>query len=379
MWIPYAFWPTFVASVISIFLVIYIIRADIRKAGNMAAFLMFFSVLIWSIGELIERIAGPPPADKELAYFGARFLFLGIALVSATFIHFAIDYPYRIKIGAKLRTEILYVVYAVSIIGWIIDAVSDFLGHIVIVGESPYTALGQTIWGLDPGIIHKVYATWLLLTALFLLVVLPLKLRNVKMKIVRMQIWFTFIGILIAFVLVTITGYAPVLLGIAMYPLTTISFSIFGVFIIYTIYRYRMFLVVPATEEIEMHEKVPEPGFYTMPRGEAFRRFVNLAKSGHKALGFISQKIDVFREKYSLKATPIFQIAENPGKDKLNPQIDEQREMIPFIISTFMEEVENPVILLDLSAKHVDDKLRKRILNEVREVAGGRGVLIVAS
>ena len=378
MWIPYAFWPTFVASVISIFLVAYILKANIRKAGNTAAFLMFFAILIWSLGELIERIAGPPPNDYNLAYFGARFLFLGIALASATLIHFAIDYPYRIKITANLRKYILYAVYAISLVGMVLDALSDFLGGIVITRDSPYKAFGQAIWGLEAGIVHKLYITWLFLAGLVLLIALPLKLRNVKMKIVKMQIWFTFIGILIAYVLITITGYAPILLNIEMYPLTTISFSIFGLFIIYTIYRYRMFLVVPASEEIELHEEIPEAGFYTLKRNEAFRKFANLAKSGHKALGFISQNVDKFREEYGLKATPIFEITKNPGKDRLNPQIEEQREMIPFIISTFMEEVENPVILIDLSAKHLTDDLRNKMMEEIEEVAKGRGVLIVA-
>ncbi len=377
MWIPYAFWSTFVASVISIFLVVYILKANIRKAGNAAAFVMFFSIFIWSIGELIERLAGPPPGDRFLAYFGMRFLFFGMSLLSATFIHFAIDYPYRIKINVGLRKFILYSVYAVSLIGMLLDAVDNFVGRIIISGESSYYVFGQKIWGLDPGAGYKLYVIWLFISALILLILLPLKLRKVKMKIVRMQIWFTFVGMLIAYLLVTITGFVPVMLGITMYPLTTVSFSILGLFIIYTIYRYRLFLVVPAVEEIEMHEKLPKAGFYTLPKEEAFQKFANIAKSGYKALGFISQDVNRFRDMYGLKTTPIFEIAEQPGKDRLNPQIDEQREMIPFIISTFMEEVENPVILIDLSAKHLNNELRSKIMQEIKREYNDKGVLMV--
>ena len=382
MWIPNVFWPTFVASIISAFLVIYILFADIRKTGNLAAFLLFLSLFLWSFGELLERIAGPPPSDYRLAYYGARLLFLGIALLSATFIHFSIDYPYRMKISPYVRKGILWAVYTFSVIGMLLDGLNDFIGNAVIKAMKPYEKpipfFGQQPWEISTGIVYDIYISWLFLAGLILLITLPLKLRNVKMKIVKMQIWLTFTGMLVAFFLVTVTGFIPLILGIEMYPLTTISFSILGLFIIYTIYRYRLFIVVPASEKVEMHKKMPAPGIYRLSQKDAFKKFADLAKSGYKALGFVSESIDAFKERYGLKATPIFEITENPGKDRLNPQIDEQREMIPFIISTFMEDVENPVILLDLSANHIDNELRKRILDEVSEVADGRGVLIVA-
>ncbi len=379
MWVPNAFWPTFVSAVINMLLVIYVIRANIKKPGNMAAFLMFSSILIWSVGELIERIAGPPPKDEMLAYFGARLLFVGIVLLSATFIHFLIDYPYRIQMKTILRKSLLYFVYGFSILGIFFDAFSDLIGKVVMVGESPYSALGQTIWGLEAGVVHKIYITWLLVSGLILLIGLPFKLRNVKMKIVRMQIWLTFIGVLIAYVLITATGYVPIILGINVYPLTTVSFSILGLFILYTIYKYRLFLVVPASETAEMHEALPEPGFYIFPKDIAYGKFANLARSGYKSLGFISENVDKFKEKYGLKATPIFEIAKRPGRDRLNPEIDEQREMIPFIISTFLEEVNNPVILIDLTAEHITDDLRKKIISEIKRECGDGGVFLVAS
>ncbi len=379
MWIPYAFWPTFISVVINLSLIVYIIRANIKKPGNMAAFIMFLSILIWSIGELIERIAGPPPHDKVIAYFGVRFLFIGTALLSASLIHFLLDYPYRIRIRNDYRKGIIYGVYAFSVLGIIIDIFNDFLGKIVIAGEDPYSALGQTIWGLTPGPVHKLYVTWLLITAFLLLIGLLLKIRNVKMRIVRMQIWFTFAGMVIAYALITLTGYVPIILGIEMYPLTTISFSILGLFIIYTIYRYRLFLVVPTSETVEMQEKLPKAGFYELAREEAFKKFANLARSGYKSLAFVSENVDKFKEKYGLKATPVFEIAKQPGKDRLNPEIDEQREMIPFIISTFMEEVNNPVVLIDLTAKHITDELRKKIMDEIKRECGERGVFLVAS
>ncbi len=377
MWIPYAFWPTLTAVIINLFLLIYIIRADIRKAGNMPAFIMFLSLFIWSLGELLERIAGPPPHDEMLAFFGARFLFIGIAIIPASLIHFIIEYPYRIKINKNIKAVIVWTLYGISLAAIILDFIDDIIGHVIIAGESSYSGLGQKIWGLDPGVGYKIYISLLVIVGLIVMVALPLKLRNVKMKIVRKQIWITFSGMLTTVILVLVTGYFPILLNIQMYPLTTVSFSIFGLFIIYSIYRYRLFLVVPAAEEVKKQEELPEAGFYQMDREEAYQKFANLAKSGYKSLGFINGNPENFKERYGLVATPIFGIAEEPGKDILNPEIEEQREMIPFIIATFLEDVEEGVVLVDLSAEHLSENTRRKIIEDIKRESGGRGVFLV--
>ncbi len=114
MWFTYASSISLVATMISAVLVYLILKADIKKPGNLAAFVMFLGVFIWSFGELLERIAGPPPNDEMLAYLGALTLCVGIFLTPAGLIHFAIDYPYRIKMKTSTRKYILYAVYLLS-------------------------------------------------------------------------------------------------------------------------------------------------------------------------------------------------------------------------------------------------------------------------
>ena len=368
MWIPNAFWPSVVATAISLFLIIYILRADVRKPANFPSFVLFLSVFLWSLGEMIERVAGPPPLDMRLAYFGALTLFIGIALVPSALIHFGIEYPYKSKMSKLKKKILLFLLYGISAVVIIIDVFNNYLGKIVIKNVHPYMGLGQKIWGLSAGILHTLYSIWVFIAALILLVLLFLQLKNVKMKIVKMQIKITLVGLIIAFVLVSLTGLIPPLLGMDVYPLTTISFSIFGLFIIYTIYRYRMFLVYPSKEEIEEHEKIQKGGFYEMGKDEAYEKFSKLARSGYSCLAFISENPEEFKEKYNLKATPIFQLTEKVGKDRLNPNIEEHREMISFIVSSFIEETKEPVILLDFSSEEISGKLKMQILNDVRDL-----------
>lgn len=377
MWISNAFWPSFIATAISLFLIIYILMVDVRKPANFPSFVLFFSVFIWSLGELIERLAGPPPADEGLAYFGAITLFIGIALVPSALIHFGIEYPYKSKMSESGKKLLLMVLYGISFLVILIDVFNDYLGKIVIKNVHSYMGLGQKIWGLESGILHTVYSLWVFIAALILLVLLSFKLKNVKMKIVKMQIKITLVGLIITFILVSVTGLIPPLLGMDVYPLTTISFSIFGIFVIYTIYRYRMFLVYPSKEEIVEHEKISKGGFYKMGRDKAYEKFSKLAKSGYNCLGFISENPEEFKEKYNLKTTPVFQLTENVGKDRLNPNIEEHREMIFFILSSFIEETKEPVILLDFSSKEIKGNLKMQILDEIRNLLSGKNGMYI--
>ena len=70
MWFTYASSISLVATVISAVLVYLILKANIKKPGNLAAFVMFLGVLIWSFGELLERIAGPLLLMKLLRIWG---------------------------------------------------------------------------------------------------------------------------------------------------------------------------------------------------------------------------------------------------------------------------------------------------------------------
>ncbi len=378
MWIPYAFWPTLAAVVMILIPLIYVLKAGIKKPGNLGAFILFLSVFIWSFGEMLERIAGPPSADYQLAYIGATTIAVGVFLTSAGLIHISIDFPRKIKIKKKTRKLILIIVYLFSLAGIFLDLIDS---KVIIPEVHSYSALGQQIWGMDTGLIYSIYSAWLAIAGLIILVIFSLKLRGEKINLVRSQIKIIIYGIILVYVLVVPTGLVPIILGIDFYPLTTISFSIFGIFVFYAIYRYRMFLVAPVIESKVEEEKMPKMGVYVMERDEGYIKFAKLAKSGNEALAFISNSPEDFKEKYDLKIIPVFEITDQMGKDRLNPSIEEHQEMIPFIISSFVDESKSPVILMDIhpSLNRIvgRDKAEKIMRNIWREVDKTKAVYIV--
>ncbi len=373
MWVPYVFWPAAAATVISAALIAYILRAGLKKPGNTPVFIMFLSLFIWSLGELLERLAGPPPADENLATTGVKILMIGLALAPATFIHLAIDYPRRLSIQSIFRKIILYTVYGVAAIYILLAFINEYIGNIVFNGVYSYSVLGQQIWGLKEAPLHMIYDLWMLIAAIVLFGVMIWKYKQEKIDIIRSQMKLMIIGLFIGFLLVLFTGFIPpVLLGISMYPLTTVAFTIVGLFVIYTIYRYRMFLVAPTQESATESEKLPEYGIIKLKRDDAYEKFVLLARSGYPCLAFIGTDIEKFKDKYGLKTTPVFQITKESGKDRLNPKIPEHMEMISFIIISFVDEANNPVVLLDINdalteigGEELKNKVIESIMNSI--------------
>ncbi|NPA75139.1 MAG: hypothetical protein GXO25_03540 [Euryarchaeota archaeon] len=387
MWISFAFWPSFIATLISAALVYLVISANIKKPGNMAAFVMFISMLIWSFGELIERLAGPPPNnpnlhylgvlslnfgpyDANLAYMGAIILCFGIFLLPAGIIHFALDYPFRLKLNPNVRKGVLYGVYGFSFAAMVVNLFNQYVGYLTVAYMKPYKAMGVWLWGLESGPIHALFSLWMMISAIIMLIILILKLRNLRMEIVKKQIIITVIGFFITLVILTVTALIPMVLERKdTYPLTTLGFSIFGIFVMYTIAKYRLFLVVPTTETVEEEEELPDEGIYMMDPEEAYNKFSLLARSGYSAIGFVVPPVEEFKKKYKLVNTPLFRITKSPGKDKLNPEISEHREMISFIIMSMLEQVYKPVILMDLSADWISDKTKTEILKTIKETS----------
>ncbi len=266
-----------------------------------------------------------------------------------------------------------------SLIGIALIPFNSLLGNIVIKGVNPYNALGITIWGLESSLLHKFFATWAFIAALIMISILVIKLKGVDMFIIKNQIIITLVGFLIMFFMVVLTSFVPTMMNINMYPLNTLAFSIFGLFIIYTVHRYRLFLVSPVQEEAVESEEMPDMGIYKMEKDEAYKKFILLVKSGNTGVAFISENSENFKKKHELKNTSIYEISKENGKNKLNPENKEHMEMIEFIITSLLEQVYKPVILIDLSASWLKEDTRRTLKEKIENISsvyGGVYILI---
>ncbi len=381
MWLPNAFYPTLVAMILDLVFIAYILKVGLRKPGNVPSFLLFLTIFIGVFGELLERIAGPPPQDYLIAYAGAKLIGIGSVLLSATLIHFGLDFPYRLKIKRKTRQIILTVFYSVSVIGVILILLNDYLGKPMIEGLSPYTALGQQIWGMEYGAVYDLYLLWALMASIAVLGLLFYKMRNAKINLIKKQIVLILSGMIIVEVMITVSVLLPALFDYDMYPLSSIAMTIFSMFVSYTIMKYRLFLVSPATEATSGTRKYElQPGTVRVVSEEqGFELFTDQVHSGIPGLLFTTQDIEKIREKYNLVETPIFRVCRTPGRDTLNPMIGEHREMIAFIISEFLEEARGVVYLdsIDSMFKENDFKSFLEIISEyIKEEK--KGVLLIS-
>jgi len=335
MWFPIAFYPACVATVIFGLLLTLLLKTGLKRPGNSSAFMLFLAFFLWSLGEMVERMAGPPPAEEWLALAGVKILTAGVFLVLPAGIHFGWDFPFRLApTRTELRRYVIGAMYALAVVAIALNAVTPLF----ISGVSPYHAMGEDIWGLDHTALYMLYQVGNIAATLFLMASLIYKHVKTRIPIVRKQIRLVLAGFILSYVLVLSTGFVPMALGIDMYPLTTPSFTLMAGMILYTIVKYRLFIFTPGSEEKVEEAEALSPGVYEMEREDAYRRLASLARSGTPALIFTPEDVDEVRERYGLKETLVFQITEKAGRDRLNPAVEEHREMIPFIVMSFVTE-----------------------------------------
>ncbi|NPA74925.1 MAG: hypothetical protein GXO25_02440 [Euryarchaeota archaeon] len=350
MWIPNAFYPSFVALILNVVFIIYIIRMGLSKPGNFPAFLLFLTVAVGVTGEVLERIAGPPPEDAGMAYLGSELIALSGVFLPAVFVHFGMDFPYRLRVGTLIRRVVLGFLYGFSFMGVLFLLLNDKLGGIMVWKVSPYSAIGQEIWGMDYGALYYFYLLASFVCGFALLAVLYIKLRKTKIKILKNQIKMVLAGLIIVYILITFSVMVPALLRYEFYPLSSIALTVFGIFVIYTIARYNLFVVSPVQEtgkKAELKHRFEAGTVRVLPTDEAYSLFSEQVHGGIPGLLFTVEDTERVRNTYGLKKTPVFRISETPGKDTLNPQVPEHREMIPFIISEFLEQSSSGVVFLD--------------------------------
>ena len=338
MWFPNAFWPTLLAAILGAYIIIRLLLSDIRRPGNFSAFVMFLAFFIWSLGEMVERLAGPPPDDKWLAWFGAQFLFVGIALAPAGFIHFSLDYPDLLRI--KGRKGIITLFYLISLVFAVLGIFNP--NRMIIADMEPYRGLGQMIWGIVSSRTYNAYVSYVFAMSLVFMFIMIYRYFRASLHIIKMQISISLAGFIIAVAMVSSSYFVQMIFGGDSYPLTTVSFSIFSLFVLYTIHRYRAFLVYP-----EEHGNSYEAGLKILKREDAERLFADALKKGSPALAFISTDLSAFKKKLG-KDIPAFRISGEKGPDNLNPLLEEHIEMLYFIILSFAEQAGGAVVLIEI-------------------------------
>ncbi len=356
-------------------LAVYIVARVPRTPTRLPFALLMIAFAVWDLGEAVVRLA--PAASPEALLPWIRFQWVGIALTSGTFLHFAVNFA----TGRPLRTRpwLLAVTYGVSAVvaslvlatGWIVEGVADgSLGPVVDVGPA-YPA--AAVW----------YETWFIAT---IAILIRAYLRN-RSPEVRRRSRGVVLVLAVAAVLASATE--------VFWPLYTPSPGNLGLSSIYMLavaigasvseIRFH-FLEIPALTE-RTRGPAPStlrPGLATLflsrtrdPAFEAFRDAVS-AIPGLCLTGVHPAKL---QERYGLERTPILWFTSaTEGERSVRPRALEFEVL--HSVARFMKDNPATVVLVDdvdLLVHTVGFDAVARFLDRVNNLATGRGSTALAA
>ncbi|MEM3396446.1 MAG: histidine kinase N-terminal 7TM domain-containing protein [Thermoplasmata archaeon] len=314
---------------ISIFAALLVCFARLRTSIHYSAFLYAFLFFLWSLGELIERSAGPPPNDMEIALLGLKIIAIAGAFLPATLVHFASEFPVHQDNVPRAGIGLLYVVSAITAF---LSAGTNFLVEGLIVYEPG--------WGADFGVGMYVWGTYTILGTIIAIWLLEKSSFKLQSSAGRSQARIIGIALAISLCCATLTGYVPPLLGTEdIYPLTTIPFAITGVLMLHTFLKYHQ--LIRFSVKLPRSKKL-ETGYFWCTDGDYARKyFFGIAQALGSAL-FVTTDPNIPEEIH--KSARVILLAKDGD---LNPLDEDKMRMFTFLIEKFVSQEERAVVLLE--------------------------------
>jgi archaellum biogenesis ATPase FlaH len=339
---PYGM-PAVASTLIFAVLIYFVIKNDLRRKVNQVAALLFLSFLLWSVAEILQRFTASGDANYDFAVFTERFYGIGVLLSPAAAVHLSLVFP-RIRKIPKNFEYLLYLPFfvfmpIVFLTDWFVDGMT-------------YESMGWiAVYGNHIGIYFGYIGVMVLVT----ISIFTHSWFKSTMKIERNQVAIIIAGVMVMMVLLSFGYMIPALLGKeALDSIPTASFLIiFGIFIFYSIFKYKMFSI-EAVIESEVAKDI-KPSFEIVKgmshlieeKGmeEAYKAFRGMV-SETPGLCLSTMFPDKIREERGLGKTPIIWLTEHTSKEMtINPwRLDFE---MAYTIKNFMEENPETVIMID--------------------------------
>jgi len=356
---------------IAIFVTLLAGFTKIRRYIPFPAFLYAFLFLLWSAGELLERVSGPPPAERDVALIGVKIIAIAGAFLPSAFIHFSFVFPVRKK---DAHYGILLALYITSAVIAMLSITTDLLISDMIVYAPGWGAVfgpGMLIWG-----------TYIIGGTIIAIANLEVKSLRLSTAIGRFQTRWIAVALGISLCCATITGYIPPIFGVQdIYPLTTIPFAITGMLLYHVFVRYHMTggnNLGPATGTEGVNKKVSSGYFWCDDKKFARKYFMEFLKQGVWSLYITVNEIP---EKEVATNARVITISE---KGDINPLDEERIKTLPFLIEKFVSQSENSIVLIE----SIEDLIThyfysttsfSEVLNEIRKCADSYNTMIICS
>ena len=349
----YAF-VSLTSAVILAFLVVYALKIDIHSKTNILGALFFSLLFLWSALEFIERTA----SDEYTALIAVYGIIAVVIMAPPVLIHFSVVFPWKRK---EAGPPIL-IFYALSFL-----LLSFHLSSNAFVSGIERYFAG---YGMVPGPhIYYLYA-YVALSAFASIGILLNSYSHARSEIAVEKLKYLIIAIGIVVIFVTATGFFPLLYGdFNAYPLTTPSFIVAGLIIIYSMKKYNVFL--PETSSESAGKDGGDGGVRILPREIAFLDFYESVRSGKKGMCLTTVPPAEIKEEMDAKDLPVMDIS------KIAQKNGEKRSLIPFMITDALME-KNVVVLLDGMDQLLDGDEYQNLLMDLKRINPRESLLIIS-
>lgn len=292
--------PAVIACILSSLIGIYVFYKNPKNIQNRVFVLFIFFVVVFSIAEIMLRFS----SNSEEGLFWGRIGYIGVIFVPITFLHLSFVFP-RERSMVKINKYLLFVMY---LIGIVTLCAFDLIVSIQDVQLS--------IWGYRLALNSSTIGILIVVTLFFAIFNLVRSYQISRSLIEKKQIKYVFYGGLVGAMSTIGTNILPPMVGIEIFPLATVTLSIFTIFIGAAILKYNLFrfklMVEPALEE-----KKAGPKIYELKLGKSYLVKEERGEQGYKI--FIDQIThdisglcvtkyppNKIRDKYGFEKTPLF-------------------------------------------------------------------------
>lgn len=231
-----ATWISLFSAILNVSIGIYIFLFFPKKNTNRLFFLFVLSIVIFNIGEFFTRMS----ITKEEALFWGRITYSVLTIGACFFLHFSLVFPRKIVLkGYNVFSR--YFLSCVYILGSIV--------YIFFIYFTSIRDVQQTEWGY-----RLVLTGQTIFVVIWFLILSGLTIYTIFYKyffmdiddIEKKQIRLVFIGASLILVIAIVTNILPPLFHFTLFPMASVSTSLFIIFIAYALIKYK-FLSFPAT------------------------------------------------------------------------------------------------------------------------------------
>ena len=335
------------AAIISIILSLcigaYVFYKNPKNIQNRVFALFIFFLIVDSVGEAMAGLSST--SEESLLWFNLAFF--GILFAISTFLHLSLVFP-REKTKILKNKFALFGLYLPSIILFCIFNLMASAQDIQL-----------TEWGYRFIFSSDFYylLVWSIIIAVFIILNFIISYIHPKTILERKQIRHVFYGFLIMTIFTAGTHAILPILGIEVFPLGTVSFSIFVIFTASAIQNYNIFLFKPLVEHgleekectLKKYELEPKIGYIVQEQGgelgyEVFKDQITHDMSGLCITKYPPPKM---RDKYGLKKTPMiwFTFKQSSKETTMDPKKADV-ELIPQI-ENFVKKIKQTIVYID--------------------------------